>query len=920
MAEGRELELLISHLRNVPISEEPDKYTDMLESIRSHPHKAEIIDSVLRNVDNNTVFLSVIPAYLRSEASDASPSILLKIIEKSRSVCIESQCNFDMLCPLLFACLSERKLLIEVKSAVFKIFEETAFDARTVRSAALVMLQHEHTTNILTEVILYISAMHKMSEERRAEGGEEMLSGILEYLLVESEASKSTGLQKNYSSLILKVGESIRMQGVFDLIEPLTQSITSEVQCIRNSAIESAVLVCRTLKGQIEQDRKGEKELFTVLSAVIERASDVSPFCRSRAVHSLTDILCNHGILEDLKGPVYAAMQERIMDKTQIVRRKAILFFKRAVETHPYALDGGTLSADRIQKHKSTDAKYYESAMSFYQAIHASVENIKRLIHAGSKGEITEIIQYISLCYSYGIENALEVFPSLFLFSWQRLTLDGRNTADTLSEELRRMADGSSKRLIDLMLHFDSDTLAYEGIIRELTLRGILGIEAVNTLFYRIDAQENIACLRLLRRISATDRSVTESALPRIHSILARSENIPVISECVRILGNLDYRLGNTSETIQAIVKSLERVDEANLELLQAIIDTGYLVSTDPDSLAVDVLGALVHREMRVPVIFAVGHIAIKEAVHLERVEAAWSYHSKHTPANPAKKHRDSVSCPEIRERRLSVGSRKNSMKNTTEEQEEMADRVFFSKEHEIIFGEESVLKSFLNVVVCGLGSSEALVKKISLISLGKIMSVSSECSTRFMPQVVQMLSDEESEVQVIALVIISDSVMAFSSLVKSAGASLFLPLRSDSEEVRMTALVLIRHLLRSGMIKVKDNYWSLSLLLLEESTIRATAQKLFEEASERETPMKIICEVIKSYLIEKGAAEAEGAGEPGDEHQQLVLVVKSLLKISGVADLPRKLCEWAASKNDAAVNAACSAVVEEVSKASVPA
>lgn len=963
MSTERELELLIVYLRDKPVSQEQEKYQQLLYNIQYHPHKQQIITNIFKNIDNPTVFLSIVPGYFKTEGTESSPSISMQMIEKSMELCLDTQTNYDILCKILFSCLEVKKIPLEVKSVIFKIFEEIEFSIEYVRRNAFSMLQYDHTTNILTEAILYISALRSRSKEGTNEShgrnreeesdvnsgkidsiqGDSALSDILIYLLRESEISKSPSLHKNYSSIIVRVSESVRQHGLGDVIGPVLESISSEIQCIRNAATECTVVVSKGLKQKIEEERRGDKELSTIIEAVIERTVDVSPFCRSRAIQSLTEILQNNGILEGAKEKVYESVHERIMDKTQIVRRKAILFFKTALETHPYSLDGGTLSIERLEKHRSTDEVYYKSASIFYGAIYKTIETIKELLKAGSKGEVSEIIQYVSLCYSYGVTSALDIFPALFLFSWQRVPVEGRNIADTISEELRKMADGSPKKLIELLIYFDTNSLSYEGIIRELALRGILGIEAVNTLFYHIDqADDKIPYLRLLRRITTTDRSVTEGALGRMGEVLQSSKDVSVVSEVIRILGNLDYRVGNRSEIVQCILDKICNVNENNLELLQSIIDTSYLISTEPDYLAVEILDRLTEQEKYVPLIFAVGHIAIKKSVHLERVEAAWNHQTKQPEqAQTAqkepevKRRKESISHPEIRERRLSVGSRRNTVKNTTEEQEEMADRIFFAKEHEILFGDNSALKGSIEIVLSGIHSTVHHVRRISLLSLGKMMSVSSECSSRHMHEVVNILKTGPSDLQIIALVIISDSIMAFSSLVKDAGSSLFIPIKSEETEVKKTALVLIRHLLRSGMVKVKDNYWALSLLLLEGPDIRSTSQKLFEEASERGTPMKIVCEVIKSYVIDRYSKETEQTGhikqtetdqneneteqtdqnEKQSEHALLGRVIKSLIKIVPVPDLSKKLTEWAASKDDSYLNEVCSFIVEEIGR-----
>lgn len=918
-----EVDRLYAYLKDKSISSDPEKYSALLSGVRGHPLEIDILKMMFLNVDNSTIFLGMASGFFTSadKEKEENGTATLAYLKFCRSLCNELHGEYDFLCKIIFAYLEKTRLrYIEVKNEVFSILEEIVQKDICIMSHAVSFLLTEQPVSFLSEILIFL--------------GEKTLTISLEYILEEGEKSKNTTLHKNVGALLISIAEKVDTMQAIVLLGLYIRSLQIEVPIIRSSAIESIESLAKCLKKEIESTRKGEKELYAVTNAIKARLYDINPFCRAKAVQTLHNMAEKDTILRSIKQSVFDDVLERVKDKTHIVRKKALLFLKHSLEMHPFVLDGGMLTPAVIGKYKSQDTEYHVDCVNFYNSLQKSVEYIKEVLSTGSKGEITEIIQYTTSCVYYGIESALEIFPSLFALSWYRVSTETKYTIDILSEEIKRMAGGDPKKLVDMMIHLDDNTISYDGIIRELTFRGILGANVIRYILHVLDKAKNeetlLSHLKLFRKITTTDRSSAEMALKKILNVMGSTEDSAIQKEATSIIGNLDYRVQNKSEIIISLLEMLKKVNANNLALLEAIIDAGYLISTNPDSLAVLILKHLVENNSCFSVLFAVGHIAIKHAVHLERLETAWNIRGKKSAIDTNKRQkRESLANTEIRERRLSVGSRRNSTKITTEEQEEMADKVFFAKEHEILFGEGSALRPFVDLVESSVKSQCARVQVAALVSLGKMMLISSEYNQRSMHMVIDAITNGNIEMKVVAMIIFADSVMAFSSLVGNVEKYLFLPLeREEDTDVRITAIILIRHLFRMGMIKVKGKHWKLSLFLLETGEIQSVTQKLFDEMMKKEAPLKVFCEVIKSYAgsisAEKGSIssekdtqkEKENTEENEQNEQKLCAVIKVLIKIKSVTDIAKKIDDWSQQKKDPVLIKACSVVLIALSTA----
>lgn len=67
----------------------------------------------------------------------------------------------------------------------------------------------------------------------------------------------------------------------------------------------------------------------------------------------------------DRRPAIVACALERLQDKTSIVRKEAVRFFTKCIETHPFWLDGGVVSAEGFMKRlEEVDRKLAEVSVS----------------------------------------------------------------------------------------------------------------------------------------------------------------------------------------------------------------------------------------------------------------------------------------------------------------------------------------------------------------------------------------------------------------------------------------------------------------------------------------------------------------------------------------------------------------------------
>ena len=185
-------------------------------------------------------------------------------------------------------------------------------------------------------------------------------------------------------------------------------------------------------------------------------------------------------------------------------------------------------------------------------------------------------------------------------------------------------------------------------------------------------------------------------------------------------------------------------------------------------------------------------------------------------------------------------------------------------------------------------------MKYVSYVSVGKMMCISNVFCLQFIDKFTEGIFLSE-DIAILSVLVLADTVMAFSSLIGERAHNIFLSLDSRSTRVRLSALATIRHLLRSGMLKSKGKYWKLSKLLAEENEdIKASARTLFEESLLKEGGMKVVGEIIKGY-----------SREPGDE-SVLKIVFSEILRILASVKAPqgtseaiaKRLRDWAEGKD----------------------
>jgi non-SMC mitotic condensation complex subunit 1 len=881
-----EIGRLVAAVREMKMSEAPEEYTEIMARLKEHPMKNDVLTSVFRNVDSPALFLSIACGFFSGE--DPDPEMTLAILRFSRDLAERGEDHFDLLAKLAFLYAGAIKAfgVLEVKQEVLEVVELCAGKGVPIGNHAVSMLI-TGSPYVLMDIFSFLN--------------KETLVNVMTSCIDVGLASTNKTLLRNLGTLLALCAEKNPLALDVSLLTPL---VHSEHYFLRSSALECLAERAVAMKDLVEEGKcKGEMKAITKL--VMERLVDINHYTRTKAIQALGTMDAKKAILRSMKKSMFAGVVERLTDKASIVRKRSILFFHAALETHPFVMDGGFLGKEVVEKCRGKGEEYFRECVAFCEVIRESLRAIYDVL-LQTKSEITEIVEYITLCCMYEVEGALELFSLLFILVWRR-----ESCLDQVIDGLRRLSGGESQNLLKKLLILDDSSLAFENIIRELSLRGVLNRDFVSLLFISFKKRD-VQAARMIRRISSSVRAIVEENIEGLwggikygFEQLSGAESLEgaqvaaeYLSECLTALGNLDYRLPHDSELIQSLVGFCCVLKRPFLSVVQSVVDTVYFISTNPDRIAAEFLDKLLASSVDKKIfIFAVGHIALKEAVHLERLERAWSerqpvhLREERSEEADAAKKRLSIDLGPIRERRLSVSGRRSAQMD--EDQADMADRIFFAKEHEILYGETLISQLVDRVSEC-MDSDDLEVKYVSYVSVGKMMCISSVFCLRFIDKFTEGIFLSE-DIAVLSVLVLADAVMAFSSLIGERTQNIFLSLDSKSARVRLSALVAIRHLLRSGMLKGKGKYWRLSKLLAEENqAIKASARALFEESLLKEGGTKVVGEIIKGY-----------SREPGDEDalktvfSEVLGILASVKAPQGTSEaVAKRLREWAEGKD----------------------
>ena len=224
--------------------------------------------------------------------------------------------------------------------------------------------------------------------------------------------------------------------------------------------------------------------------------------------------------------------------------------------------------------------------------------------------------------------------------------------------------------------------------------------------------------------------------------------------------------------------------------------------------------------------LFVVGHIAIKQIVHLELCELDFkrrkAEQEKNKPLNSAPQDQNAE------------GDELDLIGGTTED--DFTDAMTHIRERELLYGENSLLSNFGSLVteICANSNtySDHNLQGAAMLCMAKLMCVSAEYCEKNLPLLITIMErSEDPTVRSNAVIALGDMAVCFNHLIDENTDFLYRRLNDDDPSVKRTCLMTLTFLILAGQVKVKGQLGEMAKCLEDgDKKIADLARMFFTE------------------------------------------------------------------------------------------
>ncbi|KAI9006529.1 condensin complex component cnd1 [Phycomyces nitens] len=215
---------------------------------------------------------------------------------------------------------------------------------------------------------------------------------------------------------------------------------------------------------------------------------------------------------------------------------------------------------------------------------------------------------------------------------------------------------------------------------------------------------------------------------------------------------------------------------------------------------------------------FIVGHVALKQIVHLEIVEAAW-------------KRKKALKDVEEGKKNTSTDEELEQVNGTAED--DIGDAITHIREREILFGPNSLLARFGPMIteVCTRNKmyTDRTLQITSTLALAKFMCVSSDFCEKNLQLLFTILEkSKDPTIRSNIAIALGDMAVCFNTLIDENISFLYNRLSDDDAMVKKNAVMVLTHLILNGMVKVRGQISEMAKCLEDSDQRIADLAKLF--------------------------------------------------------------------------------------------
>ncbi|KAJ5965997.1 hypothetical protein N7481_012711 [Penicillium waksmanii] len=222
--------------------------------------------------------------------------------------------------------------------------------------------------------------------------------------------------------------------------------------------------------------------------------------------------------------------------------------------------------------------------------------------------------------------------------------------------------------------------------------------------------------------------------------------------------------------------------------------------------------------------LYVVGHIAIKQIVHLELCELDFkrrkAEQEKTKAAESAGKKDDDADADEL-----------DLIGGTTED--DFTDAMAHIRERELLYGENSLLSKFGPLVaeICANNNAypDRDLQASATLCLAKLMCVSAEYCEKNLPLLITIMErSEDPIVRSNAVIALGDMAVSFNHLIDENTDFLYRRLNDDDASVKRTCLMTLTFLILAGQVKVKGQLGEMAKCLEDDDKKTADLARMF--------------------------------------------------------------------------------------------
>lgn len=222
--------------------------------------------------------------------------------------------------------------------------------------------------------------------------------------------------------------------------------------------------------------------------------------------------------------------------------------------------------------------------------------------------------------------------------------------------------------------------------------------------------------------------------------------------------------------------------------------------------------------------LFIIGHVAIKQIVHLELCEMDFK-------RRKAEKEKDRPTSASPTKKGATEDNEFDLIGGTTED--DFTEAMAHIREREILYGANSLLSNFgpLVMEICSnnLAYNDQNLQAVATICMAKLMCVSSEFCEQNLPLLITILERSQDPITRSNVVIaLGDMAVCFNNLIDENTDFLYRRLNDDDASVKRTCLMTLTFLILAGQVKVKGQLGEMAKCLEDSDKRIADLSRMF--------------------------------------------------------------------------------------------